>query len=234
VVGKETKFHPQGWTVGDFIEFKKGTTITLNELGEVISGVLAKDTFLYPRGWARVINDYYYITAYSDPIPYGYRFHHRLVDRSYNMAIPGYNHLQFKGGTAVTFSQSGDILTGTIVGTAVLRLVEGKYGFISCRANSVLTFYDSGAIQSAVLAEDTYLRPFNWQKLLRQPEAAGFVKFCANKPITFNETGDVVTGTLKEPAKLVAGDGQIKEFAANTAVRFTEQGAIAEITVDMP
>jgi hypothetical protein len=234
LVGKQTKFHPQGWTVGDFVEFKKDTTVTVNELGEVSSGVLAKDTFLYPRGWERVINDYYYVTAYTDTISYWHRFGRRFFDGRYNMAIPGYNHLLFKGGTRVTFSEKGDVLTGTLASEAALRLVEGKYGFISCRANTVLTFYDSGAIRSAVLSEDTRLRPFAWSKILQQPEAAGFIKFSANKPIEFSEAGDVVAGTLKEPVKLLAADGEVREFAAATAVRFSEAGATAEITVDMP
>jgi hypothetical protein len=41
------------------IEFKKRTPLTTNELGEVISGTLKDDTFLQPRGWERVINDYW-------------------------------------------------------------------------------------------------------------------------------------------------------------------------------
>ena len=48
MLAKDTELHPQGWTVGDFIQFKKDTAVTLNNLGEVVSGTLAKDTFLPP------------------------------------------------------------------------------------------------------------------------------------------------------------------------------------------
>ena len=234
VVGKETKFHPQGWTVGDFVEFKKDTAVTLNEQGEVVSGVLAKDTFLYPRGWERVINDYYYVTAYTDSIPYWGRFGRRFFDSRYNMAIPGYHHLLFKGGSRVTFSDKGDVLTGTLANEAVLRLVAGQYGFISCRANTVLSFYESGAIRSAVLSEDTHLRPLGWRTIMQPSATAGFIKFSANKPVEFNEAGEVIAGTLKETVKLLAAGGETKAFKAGSAVRFGADGAEGEITVDMP
>ena len=38
---KSEELYPQGWTVGDQIKFKKGTTASLNDNGAVISGVLA-------------------------------------------------------------------------------------------------------------------------------------------------------------------------------------------------
>ncbi|MDU4960493.1 MAG: hypothetical protein E6X17_07505 [Sporomusaceae bacterium] len=233
-VGRDNKLHPQGWSVGDSVAFKRDTTVTVNELGEVISGVLAKDTFLYPRGWERVINDYYYVSAYTDSIPYWGRFGRRFFDSRYNMAIPGYHHLLFKGGSRVTFSDKGDVLSGTLANEAVLRLVEGQYGFISCRANTVLTFYESGAVRSAVLSEETKLRPAGWQTIMKPSASTGFIKFSANKPMEFNEAGEVVAGTLKENISLLTADGETKEFKAGGAVRFSAAGAESEISVDMP
>lgn len=38
----------------------------INDSGAVISGTLANDTFLRPQGWQRIINDYYFISAYTN------------------------------------------------------------------------------------------------------------------------------------------------------------------------
>jgi hypothetical protein len=228
VLSKDTKLHPQGWAVGDLPEFKKGTTLTTNDLGEVISGTLAEDTFLHPRGWERVINDYYYVSAYADINPFFPRFHRAFVERSYNMAIPGYGHLLYKGGTPVTFSEQGDVLSGTIAERATVRLVERKYGFLTFKENTVLSFYDSGAVLSGVLAEDTNLRPVGWNTNHSGGDSAGFVKFSTKKAIEFNKNGEVIAGTLKETVKWRSTEGETVEFPANAAVRFNEQGATVE------
>lgn len=228
IVGDETKFHPQGWSVGDEIALKKGTTVDLNEMGEVISGTLKEDEFLCPCGWKRVINDYYYVTGYLEDTPYWHRFHPAFWEGSYKMEIPGYHHLLFKSGTAITFSTKGDVLSGTLAGQAVLRLMDDQYGFITCKENTLLEFYDSGAIRSAILAEDTALRPLGWRKIVQDPAAAGFITFSANKTILFDENGYVTAATLKKPTNLLAANGKIQTFPANTAVHFTELGVATD------
>ena len=62
---KNTELHPQGWSVGETIKFKKNTAVRLNDNGEVISGTLADDTYLRPHGWQRIINDHYFVSAYT-------------------------------------------------------------------------------------------------------------------------------------------------------------------------
>ena len=227
---RNTKLYPQGWAVGDQLEFKKGTVVT-NELGEVVSGTLKEDTFLQPRGWERVINDYYYVTAYADIGPFFPRFHRMFTDRSYNMAIPGYGHLLYKGGTPVTFDEDGEVLSGTLAEQATVRLLAGKYGFLTFKENTVLTFYASGTVKSGVMDSDTSLRPAGWRKNSAADDSAGFVKFSAKKVVTFNEQGEVVAGNLKESVKWRAADGTAAEFPANAAVRFDEQGAAFETAV---
>lgn len=213
------------------IEFKKGTTLTTNDLGEVVSGTLKDDIFLQPRGWERLIDDYYYVSAYADIGPFFPRFHRAFAERSYNMAIPGYGHLQYKGGTPITFSEQGEVISGTIAEQATVRLVEGKYGFLSLKENTVLSFYDSGAIRSGVLDEDTNLRPVGWKTNFDASDSAGFVKFSAKHAIEFDENGEVTAGTLRETVKWRSIAGKIVEFPANTAVRFDDQGRVAEKTV---
>ena len=47
MLDKNTELHPQGWSVGETIKFKKKTAVRLNDIGEVISGMLADDVFPY-------------------------------------------------------------------------------------------------------------------------------------------------------------------------------------------
>jgi len=65
MLDKNTELHPQGWSVGETIKFKKKTAVRLNDIGEVISGTLADDTYLRPQGWQRIINDNYFVSAYT-------------------------------------------------------------------------------------------------------------------------------------------------------------------------
>lgn len=224
---KDTGLHPQGWTVGDRVTFRKNTVVQLNTQGEVVSGTLAEDTFLRPRGWERVINDYYYVTAYTDNGLHFRRHFRFFEDGRYNMAIPGYGHLLYKGGTAVRFSEQGDVVTGTIAENASIRLGEGKYGFITFAKNNVLAFYQTGAVMSGVLAEDTALRPWGWTNIPVQEDArdaAGFIKFKAKKTVLFTEKGELLSGTLKEAVKLFASNGNVTTIPANSTVTFNELG----------
>lgn len=227
----DTELHPQGWTVGDRVAFKKRTVVELNVQGEVISGTLAEDAFLRPRGWDRVINDYYYVTAYTDN-GFHFRRHFPLVqDGRYNMAIPGYGHLMYKAETSVVFSEQGDVLKGTLEENATIRLGEGNYGFLNFAKNHPLAFYPSGAVKSGVLAEDTYLRPRGWTNIPVVGDAAGFIRFKAKKPVLFNEQGELLAGTLKEDTRLLTVDGTVIIVAAGSDVFFGELG-VATLETD--
>jgi hypothetical protein len=222
VLPKDTKLHPQGWSVGDFIEFRKNTVVTLNDLGEVVSGTLDKDTFLLPLGWKKVINDYYYTTVRTDMGPFLHRYYHPFIDREYSVVIPGYGHLQYEAGTAITFNEQGEVIAGTLANRATLRLVNGKYGFVTFKGGTALAFHPSGTVSSGVLDADTYLRPVGWQSQVIQDDSAGFIKFSKGKAVTFNGAGEVMSGTIKEKISLRAKDGTQQTFAAGSAVDFTE------------
>lgn len=232
ILSKDTKLHPQGWGVGDSIQFKKNTSISLNEQEEVVSGTIDKDTLLSPRGWNRVINDYYYTTVHTDFGPYYHHFYyHPFFNNDYAVSIPGYGHLLYKGGTEVIFSEQGDVISGTIANKATVRLVDEKYGFVTFKSDTILMFFNSGAVISGTLDEDTYLRPVGWQKLLKGDNSAGFIKFSKGKTVTFNEKGELTSGTVKEDVVLLAEDGTHKGFSAGSAVEFNEIG-VAKIKVN--
>ncbi len=226
VLSKDTKLHPQGWAVGDSIQFRKNTAVSFNDREEVVTGTLDKDTMLLPRGWSRVVDDYYFSTVYDGAGPYFGRFGLRpYFGRNYPVTIPGYGHLLYKGGTVVTFDEQGDVVAGTIANKATLRLVEGQYGFVTFKEDTGLRFYNSGAVLSGILDEDTYLRPVGWQKRLKGDDAAGFIKFSKGKIVTFNEHGELTAGTVKEAVTLLTAEGIEQEFPAGSALAWTETGA---------
>ena len=89
MLDKNTGLHPQGWSVGETIKFKKKTAVRLNDIGEVISGTLADDNYLRPQGWQRIINDNYFVSAYTGGA--WFPRHHRYWPGSvYNIALPSY------------------------------------------------------------------------------------------------------------------------------------------------
>lgn len=220
---KNTELHPQGWSVGETIKFKKKTSVRLNDMGEVISGTLADDTYLRPQGWRRVINDNYFVSAYTGGA--WFPRHHRYWPGSvYNIALPSYGHLRYKDNTAVTFSTQGNVLSGTVASKATLSIGEGQYGFVTFADNSILEFYDNGAVKMGTLNEDTQLRPVFWQQNMADNSNAGFVEFKKDTRIYFDENGLVTSGTIKEAAPWKTG-GKVIMLAEKTEYKFTESGA---------
>ncbi len=220
---KNTELHPQGWSVGETIKFKKKTAVRLNDVGEVISGTLADDTYLRPHGWQRIINDHYFVSAYTG----GGWFprHHRYWPGSvYSVALSSYGHLRYKDNTAVTFSKQGTVLSGTVASKATVSLGEGQYGFVTFDDDTILEFYDSGAVKMGTLAEDTQLRPAFWQQNMADNSNAGFVEFKKETCVYFDEAGNVTMGTIKNAAPWKTG-GTVTTLAEKTEYKFTENGA---------
>ena len=114
-LSKNEELYPQGWSVGDQVKFKKNTVVMINDSGAVISVTLANDTFLRPQGWQRIINDYYFISAYTNGGNFFPR-HYRYWNNSnlYSIALPSYGHVRYKGGTAVSFSAEGTVASGAV------------------------------------------------------------------------------------------------------------------------
>ncbi len=220
---KNTELHPQGWSVGETIKFKKKTAVRLNDVGEVISGTLADDTYLRPQGWQRVINDNYFVSAYTGGA--WFPRHHRYWPGSvYNIALPSYGHLRYKDNTAVTFSAQGTVLSGTLAARTTISLGDGQYGFVTFADSSILEFYDNGAVKMGMLNEDTQLRPVFWQQNMADNSNAGFVEFKKDRRVYFDKSGLVTAGTIKEAAPWKTG-GTIMTLKEKTEYKFTENGA---------
>ena len=224
---KNEELYPQGWSVGDQVKFKKDTSAILNDKGEVISGVLASDTYLRPQGWERIINDYYFVSAYTNRTPFFPRYYRYWNNNStYNIALSSYGHIRYKSGTTVKFSEQGTVLNGTVADEITVGIGEGQYGFIAFKNGSVLAFYDNGAVKTGTLSEDTKLRPVGWQNNSVERENVGFIEFKAKSVINFAQNGEVISCTLKEGVKWKNAGIEI-DLPANTVVNFSEQGAVS-------
>lgn len=228
-LSKNDELYPQGWSVGDQVKFKKDTSVLQNDDGTVISGILASDTFLRPQGWQRIINDYYFVSAYTSGRSFFPR-HYRYWNSSnvYSIALPSYGHVRYKGGTAVTFSKQGTVVSGTVASDVTIGIGEGQYGFVTFKSGTIIDFYDNGAVKMGTLAEDTKLRPVGWHKNSVVSEGAGFVEFAAKSSVGFTTNGEVATGTPKKRLQW-KNNGSETEFADGKAIVFTEQGAMATV-----
>lgn len=223
-LSKNEELYPQGWSVGDQVKFKKNTVVMLNDSGTVMNGVLANDTFLRPQGWQRIINDYYFISAYTNGGNFFPR-HYRYWNNSnlYSIALPSYGHVRYKGGTTVSFSAEGTVTSGTVANDITIGIGDNQYGFVTFKSDSIVDFYDNGAVKSGTLAEDTKLRPVGWEKNIIDNENAGFIEFKAKTEINFSIDGYVLKGTPKK-ALLWKNNGIDSTFRADEVVEFTEQG----------
>ncbi len=150
---KKEELHPQGWSVGDTIKFKKKTAVRLNDFGEVISGTLADDTYLRPQGWQRIINDHYFVSAYTG----GGWFprHHRYWPGGvYNIALSSYGHLRYKDNTAVTFSKQGTLAEDTQlrpVGWQQNMADNSNAGFVEFKKGTRVYFDEHGLVTAGTL-----------------------------------------------------------------------------------
>ena len=87
----------------------------------------------------------------------------------------------------------------------------------------MLTFYQTGAVQTATLANDTSLRPVGWENNTNNGNA-GFVKFKGGTGISFTQDGYVTNGTLDETTTWQNPNGSSSTLIPKTVVSFTTTG----------
>lgn len=198
-LSKNEELYPQGWSVGDQVKFKKDTSVLQNDDDTVISGVLASDTFLRPQGWQRIINDYYFVSAYTSGGPFFPR-HYRYWNNSnvYSIALPQlWPCPAIKVVQRLRLAKEGTVVSGTVASDVTIGIGEGQYGFVTFKSGTIIDFYDNGAVKLGTLAEDTKLRPVGWQQNAVADESAGFVEFAAKSSVGFTADGEVTAGTPK-------------------------------------
>lgn len=228
---KDTHFYLQGHTVGEEIEFRKGTVAVLNNIGELSEGVLNEEAYLRPVGWQSIIQDYSYAAAYIDARP----FFPRLANTSHQAVMMTFGHLPYKEKTKIMLDENGYVISGTVKDDVTIALVEGKYGFVALKGDNELVFYPDGKLKSGTLKEDTNLRPVGWQKRLAvDSTSAGYVLFRAGEDVVFDENGEVIIGTIKDTSPMLT-DKSGKVYLAGTKLLFAEDG-LTEMAkaVDIP
>ena len=223
-----TKLVPVGWSVAQDVKFQKNTTVQLSPEGLVISGTLDSDTYLRPTGWRSIINDFYYADAGPAVNPFPFwdpydDFDDMVPVNAPAMLVPTYKHVRYKGDTPIVFASDGTVISGTLDEYVTLNLQKGKYGFVTFKAGNVLTFYQTGAVQTATLANDTSLRPVGWENNTNNGNA-GFVKFKGGTEISFTQDGYVTNGTLDEATTWQNPNGSSSTLPPKTVVSFTTTG----------
>lgn len=226
---KDIHFYLQGHTVGEQIEFRKGTVAVLNDIGELSEGVLNEEAYLRPVGWQSIIQDYSYAAAYIDARP----FFPRLSSTSHQAVMMTFGHLPYKEKTKIVLDENGYVVSGTIKDDVTIALVEGRYGFVVLKGGSKLEFYPDGKLKSGTLKEDTNLRPVGWQKrIVADSASAGYVSFRAGEDVVFDENGEVIIGTIRDASPMLT-DKNGKVYPAGSKLSF-EEDAIMEMAKAVP
>lgn len=194
VLDKDTDLPVQGAVVG-LVTFKQGTTVELNESGEVISGVLKLNKELYCRNsW------YSKVAGYSIYVSYG--------------------RISIKGGDAVTtFDEHGYVISGTLNEDADLIVVQNSAQQITLKYETPFAIDNNGNLLRGFPRSDTYLRPVGWQSFMPKDHYAGFVKFKAVTEITFGPNGEVVRGTIADQLTVNG-----ITYPAGTTLQFSQSG----------
>lgn len=193
----DTNLHPMGWVSGS-LNFKGGTTVTINEYGEVISGMLTHYERLRPA----------VDLASSDSSP--------------DAANMGY--APFKPGVTITFNEVGEVIEGTLGENTNIRSM-GKDGRFVFASNSYVKFNSvTRGVETGTLYGNTYFRPNGWKHIPDSLATAGYLKFKHGTVVKFNTKGEVLSGTLAEETKLYTVDGKMKIFVPETLINFNELG----------
>lgn len=192
---EDTEMHPQGWIAGS-LNFKGGTTVIINDFGEVISGIMSVNyqEQLEPAGKAVITN----ISVVGGDI----QRHHGKIGYRDSIA-------------PVVFNSRGQVINGALGADTLVWLCDKHLPGLLAKGGTILTFTDDGAVRSMTLARDTYLRPLEW-KVLNLPNA-GFLKFKAQTVVVFTDRGEVKSGTLAESAKI---DG--RTYSPESKITFSE------------
>jgi len=188
---KDTNLHPQGWTAGTLV-FKGGTQATLNDQGEVITGVLKNYENLRPA-----TDSFFSFTQWGTA--------HR----------PGC--ISFKGDTgATTFNTQGYVSSGTLGEDTEFSVYNHTEPYIYFKFCTNITFDQNGNIKSGTIKFDTFLRPVGWHNFLPADDNAGFIKFKSGTEVLFGPEGQVSSGSIAQDFSTVSG----QTFKAGSMLQF--------------
>lgn len=200
----DTKLIPAGLlATDDPPTFKKGTTVTLNENGEVIEGILAYDVLLSCVPLAYEESERYYFKPYKG---------------------------WFNKDTKVTFNSRGEVIKGTTLYSlypSYLNVPLNSSSFITLKQLTEVSFHANGMMAYGTPFSDTYLKPVGW-KQITDNGMGGLVQFKGGRQIELSSNGEVLKGTLNKDTKLISPAGNIKVYEAGTVVEFDNNGIVVK------
>lgn len=202
----DTKLIPSGLlAIENPPTFKKGTTVILNENGEVIEGILAYDSLL-------------------SCVPLVYEDNGRVYFRPYKGC--------FNRDTKIIFNSRGEVMKGTTyygIGNFApyLNVPLNSSSVIRLKQSTEVSFHANGMMAYGTPDSDIYLKPVGW-KQITDNGMAGSVQFKGGRQIELNEKGEVVKGTLNKDTKLMSPLGILKFYVAGTTVEFDDNGAVVK------
>lgn len=238
---ENTRITPPGQIVATRAEipmFKKGSVVTLNDLGEVLEGILAENISLpYESGNSHDSAKATYAPApppviiIPSPAPPPIFIPYSVTDMTPQIRV-----LSFKSGTKIVFNDRGEVIRGTISADQTITLNPVNRISVS---KAEISFHENGMVASCTLASNSYLRPVGWSQILTDNftdriACSGFVEFKAGKPIQLNDKGEVIKGTLNQDTKLISVNALIPEanakklYEAGTAVEFDDKGLVVK------
>lgn len=216
----DTRMTPRGTITtpqSNMPTFKKGTTVILNEYGEIIEGTLASDKVFPCVG--------------GGPFYYTYFNEYKFIPFTPNRI------LNFKGGTRVIFNDKEEVIKGTLADNAEIPITTGNNIRVS---KGEISFHNNGIPAIFILGSNTYLRPLGWQSNLSAGftnkangvefviNAAGFIEFKEGTQIELNDKGEVLKGTLNKDTSLFSPVGSVKAYEAGTTVEFDDKGIVVK------
>ncbi len=192
-------------------EFMKGTTVTLNEYGEVLEGTLSSTQELLCVAGGTIY----------------YRYYH-------NGSMVPTRLLLFQSGTKVVFNEKGEVTKGTLAAGGSEAIPISPSNYIDVKVGSEVSFHGNGMLASCTFKFPTYIRPVGWQQNLtagytNKFAGPGFIEIKDETTVELNEKGELLKGTLNKDAKLPSPNG-IKVYEAGTTVEFDDKGVVVKAT----
>ncbi|MDT8901224.1 hypothetical protein [Anaeroselena agilis] len=173
-LAEDTLLHPQGDVSGS-VKFKGGTSVTLNEQYEVISGTLKYYGFLIPAS-----KGFFY-----------------FYDKDLHSTL-----MIFKPDTCpIVFNARGEVLSGQI-GEDASFLIWGSASHATFKKNTYIEFDEQGYVKTGTIYSDITFRPLGWRNFLPLDDNAGFILFKGETEVFFGPGGQVSRGTIAKEFKI--------------------------------
>jgi len=194
---------------GNYITFKKGTSIVFDQTGKVIAGTLAKTIRLWTTGPCVIFE--------SDKVlnfnPQGKVISGYIAEQT--QLWTGDKNIAFKKGTKVSFNQDGKVFFGTPAIDLSFKLYGNNE--INIKEGTKLVLDSSGKIVSCTLSKNCDL-----------PVITSTISLKEGTVVNFSKEGTLISGTIMKRATFKTVSGKKKSFEIGSFVIFDENGLVED------